>query len=182
MPSTAARVRKQVMSFPQDCIFTTGQLLSCGKRNALDIELCRLVKRGQIRRVAQGVFVTITSAIPTAMEIAKAKAERFGKRLLENHNQAAERHRVFYTDGSCGSFRSIYGVLTFRHLAPSARTKPDNPHLAFKPGDQEFNQKTELSPYRIMDHANRLFQLLIRVLERVEYALTPQLTGISILE
>lgn len=118
MLSIAAKVRAMIKSFGVNIAFTTGQLLGCGNRKAIDVELCRLVKKGLIKRLAYGMFIQITAAIkiPGSFEIAKLKASRFGKWI----DPAAETHRdnVYHTNGCKSSFKTVYGRIQFKHIAP----------------------------------------------------------------
>ncbi len=123
MLSIASRVRNMLRSFG-DFAFTRAQLLACGNSNAVDIELCRLVKKGVITRLASGVYISSTAKknTPSLRDLARIKAERFGKKLLEclNKSQGQEAN-VFFTNGSSGSFESIHGRAGWKHLAPRKR-------------------------------------------------------------
>jgi hypothetical protein len=76
-------IRKHIFGLPVGKIFTTRDCLTFGRRGAIDQALSYLVKRGVIRRLARGVFVRdpLENMIFTNAEIAKAKAEAFGRRF-----------------------------------------------------------------------------------------------------
>lgn len=117
MSSTAEKVRSLALSFARNVVFTTGQLLTCGSRNAVDIELCRLVKAGTIKRLASGVFANVSSNSegPGVLEIARAKAQRFGKRLIEDAQASTMQ---FCSDGCKTAFASVYGRIYFKAVSP----------------------------------------------------------------
>lgn len=121
MMSTAARVRAIVLNFARNVVFTTGELLACGTRNAVDIELCRLVKSGAIKRLAAGVFANLSSVSepPGIVEVARAKAQRFGKRIMCD-TLSSETVNEFLTDGCTSSFASMHGRIYFWHHAPKS--------------------------------------------------------------
>lgn len=123
MPSVAAKVRNLVHSFGE-IAFSTAQVLSCGKRNAVDIELSRLVKQRVLKRLASGVFVLniVSGELPSAREIARVKAKRFGKELVLG-TSSTKGDNCFHTNGCRTTFRSIHGQIRFKHLASSKRRK-----------------------------------------------------------
>ena len=87
----------------------------------MDIELYRLVKNGIIKRLAAGVFMNLVAGIrvPAPVEIARIKAARFGKRIVECCNSVSGNDgRIFHTDGTRTSFRTVHGRLHLKHLAP----------------------------------------------------------------
>jgi hypothetical protein len=91
--SATAFIRKFVLNLPEGKIFTTRDCLKYGFRAAVDEALYRLVKSGVIRRLCRGVFVRDTSEVMvySDYEIAKIKAESFGRKLRQHaSNLAAE--------------------------------------------------------------------------------------------
>jgi hypothetical protein len=52
--STTLRIRQFIANLPQALIFSTRDLLNFGTRAAVDQCLCRLVRKGNIRRLAWG--------------------------------------------------------------------------------------------------------------------------------
>lgn len=110
MPSTASRVRKLLSEIGENVVFTTRHFLKCGTRSGVDHALSRMVNKQQLTRLAAGVFVLATAAngIPPESEIAGAKAQAFGKRILV---QTAS--DTFRTDGCRSSFVSVHGRLYF---------------------------------------------------------------------
>jgi len=54
---TSSYVRRYINRLAPNTLFSTSQLLSCGKRAAVDQALSRLVKRGDIIRLTRGLFL-----------------------------------------------------------------------------------------------------------------------------
>ncbi|MFY0104189.1 hypothetical protein ABTP95_20360, partial [Acinetobacter baumannii] len=79
--STMARIRRLISSIQLGELFTTRNCLSFGSRGSVDQSLYSLVKSGTIVRVVRGVFMRPGSDMPTALQLAKIKAESFGKRI-----------------------------------------------------------------------------------------------------
>ncbi len=78
---TTSLIRRHIFGLPLGQIFTSRELLSYGRRPAVDQAIARLVRSNVIVRLARGVFVRDGSPTPSAFEIARAKAEAFGKKL-----------------------------------------------------------------------------------------------------
>jgi hypothetical protein len=125
MYSIAKTVRDKIAEFGKNVLFSSKDLLGCGSRNAVDIELCRLVKSGKILRLTSGVFTRIMEGLqlPSTLEIARAKAERFSKRLYEaeesDQDKSPSGTDTFHTDGSRTSMQTVHGCIIFKHRAPA---------------------------------------------------------------
>jgi hypothetical protein len=123
--SVARKVRDLIAEFGTNVLFTSKNLLGCGKRNAVDIEVYRLVKAGMILRVAAGVFMRIVEGIelPSMLKTACVKAERFSRRLYEAAQTPphthAETSNTFHTDGCSTSMLTINGRIFLKHRAPA---------------------------------------------------------------
>jgi hypothetical protein len=89
--SATAFIRKYVFNLPEGKIFTTRDCVKYGFRAAVDEALYRLVKGGIIRRLCRGVFVRDTSGqlVFSDYEIAKVKAESFGRKLAHHADNLA---------------------------------------------------------------------------------------------
>jgi hypothetical protein len=117
-------IRGHIARLDFDKILLTGDLLEYGSRASVDVALSRLVGAKVLLRVANGVFVRAGSKIPTAEEIAKAKAERFGKTMgAYKGNLSGEVHLggdrepyLYATDGRTSSFGTIHGRVTLVHV------------------------------------------------------------------
>lgn len=78
-----ALIRKHLSLLKPGEIFTTRDLLSYGRRSAVDKTLCLMVQAGYLTRLAFGVFVITHTSKPfyTVAEIVQRKALAFGKTL-----------------------------------------------------------------------------------------------------
>jgi hypothetical protein len=113
---TAARVRRYAFGVAVGELFTSRDLLNLGPRDAVDKAISRMVRAGEVRRVARGVFVRLDwdSPLPGIIEIATAKAKAFGRRILTHASKALQRllkeqggddaTQIFATDGATTSF------------------------------------------------------------------------------
>ena len=126
MASVAKTVRNKIAEFGKNVLFTSKHLLGCGSRNAVDIALWRLVKAGKVLRLTSGVFMRVLEGLqmPSTMEIAQIKAERFSKRLYEaeeckRNNLPVGSGYTFHTDGSRTSMLTVLGRIFFKHRAPA---------------------------------------------------------------
>jgi Family of unknown function (DUF6088) len=110
-------IRRFVAFWPEGKIFTTRDCLRFGLRGAVDRALTRCVNAGIIFRLARGVFVKDTTGKKkySNFDIAKAKAEAFGRRIVQrpkalvdpyrNEARKKEEETLFYIDGRSSSFR-----------------------------------------------------------------------------
>jgi hypothetical protein len=113
---TTSHIRKFIFKLPKGVIFSTRQLLNFGKRSAVDQCLCRLVKRGDIRRLAWGLFMRNDAAVPmpSMRNIAMEKAKAFGRQIILDGSEAARllglvvsgnQKVVYATNARSSSFR-----------------------------------------------------------------------------
>lgn len=102
---TSTFVRRYIYRLPYDRIFSTREVLNCGKRAAIDKCLSRLVKRGEIIRLARGLFKRFDSApLPSAFLVAYHKAMAFGRSASVNPVVVARTLELFN-----GEVRSALG-------------------------------------------------------------------------
>jgi hypothetical protein len=92
---TAASIRRHIFSLPADKPFTTRDCLTYGIRSVVDQTLYRLVKNGTIRRLGRGIFVRDERKKFSAFQIAKLKAEAFGRKIMQHEF-------VIPTECNCG--------------------------------------------------------------------------------
>ncbi len=137
---TSAFVQKHISSLSKMSLFTTRELLQYGSRNAVDLTLHKLVKKGWIFRIARGVFRKTPpwKSPPSLMEVAKVKAKAFGRKIYSYGDVAAyemgmskERpsqdnyietgKAIFYTDGSKTSFQFQEVEVEFKSASPRKR-------------------------------------------------------------
>lgn len=78
---TISLIRTRLIEVPVEHLFTTRDMLVYGTRGAVDQALNRLVRQGEISRIAPGVFVKPSVDYHEAAphEIAMVKAHSWGK-------------------------------------------------------------------------------------------------------
>lgn len=111
--STFGRIRAAISCIGRNDIFSTRSFLGMGSRGAVDQALYMLVKSKIIIRIARGLFVKNGAQLPSIYEVAKLKAESFGKEIC-SHGSATSRgfgltsnpesHPVFACTGRSSSF------------------------------------------------------------------------------
>jgi hypothetical protein len=123
-------IRRHIFGLPLDQMCFSRDFLKYGQRTTVDTSLWRLVGKGILLRVADGVFVREGSKIPTAAEIANFAAELMigsddcdprrddrdsncddfepngGERDPNSDDRAPN---IFGTDGQSSSFDTIHG-------------------------------------------------------------------------
>lgn len=174
MPSIAAKVLDLITGFGE-VAFSTAQVLSCGNRNAVDIALCRLVKKRVITRLAAGIFVVNSDSgvLPSPGEIARAKASRFDKKLVEGRS-GPQSAFCYFTDGCRSSFQTIYGRICFRHRSPSKR-KSHHAHSEAVTNSQQLRPEKKIIGEHMSSGLNQvtlklvdcLFELLFNLLGEI---------------
>ncbi len=124
---TSSFIKRYIYRLPLDKIFSTREFLLYGSRTAVDQTLSKLVKKGMIIRLARGLFVKEGSNIEkiTICDVAKAKAESFGKQIaiwgghlavrLRLISQAHE-EQIYSVNGSSSSFRFGDVTVHFRRV------------------------------------------------------------------
>lgn len=130
---TAAAIRKKIESLPLGQPFAVTELLHLGTRAAVDQELYRLTKSGEISRVCRGVYVKpeenryVGKMMPTVQEVAKTKANALGVKIGISGAEAANQMGfttqvpmvpVFYTNGNPASFKIGNLPVRFKKVHP----------------------------------------------------------------
>ncbi len=134
---TSSHVRKFIFNLPKAAIFSTRDLLNFGTRAAVDQCLCRLVKKGDIRRLAWGLFMRdgLDVPMPTALVVATEKAKAFGRRIVTDGAEAAKllglragrnQQVVYATDGRSSSFRYRDVRIYFNGVSPRKMSLGDS--------------------------------------------------------
>lgn len=114
--STTSYIKRFVASRKPGEIFTTRDLLNYGTRSAVDKAVSRLIKAEYMIRLARGIFIKDTgqSFSFTPFEIAKVKAESFGRRIITHAKDIAHKLKLlqdgnseitYATDGGSSSFQ-----------------------------------------------------------------------------
>jgi len=127
---TSAQIRRHICILARDALFTTRDFLSYGSRAAVDQALYRLVKQGEIVRLARGVFRKgdCKVSMPTAVQVARAKAQAFARNVFSHGFDAAYRFGLrkegnkeptFCTTGRSSTF--MYGDTRIHFKGTSSR-------------------------------------------------------------
>ena len=118
--STAQAVRAAIRRLPKGTPFTSERFLEHGSRSAVDRTLSRLATRGEIERLARGVFVRprtsrfVGTVRPDVLEVVEAVARRNGETVQVHGAEAARRFKlstqvpttpVFHTSASSRTIR-----------------------------------------------------------------------------
>ena len=119
MPLTT-QIRRRIVRKPKGDPFASKEFLPFGSRAAVDQTLSRMVKAGEIVRVARGIFVKpqqsrYVGAVPPAPEkVAEVILKASGEKIAPHGAEAARRlglstqtpmRPVFYTSGPSRRFR-----------------------------------------------------------------------------
>ena len=134
--STAQAIRSGIRKLPRGKPFTSSRFLKYGSYGAVDRALSRLVRRGEILRVARGVFVRpktsrfVGTVLPDVLDVIEAIAHRNGETIQVHGAEAARRFKlstqvptspVFYTSGSSRVMR--IGNFSVRMVHTSSRRR-----------------------------------------------------------
>lgn len=125
---TTAKIRRHILRLTDDKPFSIRDFLVYGSRAAVDQAFRRLVVRGEVIRVARGLYIRHNAPPPTILEVATAKASAFKKtiathgavaaRALKLSNEAAGQV-MFAVNGHTSSFR--FGNLVIHLVGTCAR-------------------------------------------------------------
>ncbi len=134
--STAQTVLASIRKIPKGKPFTSARFLKHGSSSAVERTLSRLVGRGEIQRVARGVFVRprtsrfVGTVVPEVHEVVEAIARRNGETVQIHGAEAARRFKlstqvpvapVFHTNASSRTIR--IGSITVRMIHTSNRRR-----------------------------------------------------------
>ena len=118
--STARAIRAGIRKLPKGKPFTSERFLKHGSRSAVDRTLSRLAGRGEIQRLARGVFVRprtsrfVGTVLPDVLEVVEAIARNNGETVQVHGAEAARRFKlstqvptapVFHTSASSRTIR-----------------------------------------------------------------------------
>jgi len=131
--TTAETIRTQIENIPIGEPFTSTRLRLLGQRAAVDQTLSRLVKKGEITRIARGVFVRpktskyVGQVMPEPAKVAQAIASAHGETLQVHGAEAARllglttqmpMQSMFYTSGPGRKMKIGNLHLVFKHAPP----------------------------------------------------------------
>ena len=130
---TPLLIRNLIEAIPEGTPFAASAFFEAGARAAVYQTLSRLVKAGEIQRVARGLFVRpresrfVGKIPPSAHAVAAAVARASGGELQINGAEAAQRlglstqvpaRPVYYTTGKSRRFRVGQLEVTLKHVSP----------------------------------------------------------------
>lgn len=132
-PEYALAIRSRIRKFPRGRVFRPGELIPYGPRACVDQVLLELVRNGEIRRLARGVFARprlsplVGEVLPGAWEVAEAIVRSEGGELEIHGAEAARKlglstqmqvRPVFYTTARSRTVRlESGGEVTLQHVA-----------------------------------------------------------------
>jgi len=131
MPLTQ-KILQIINSLPQGQPFVSSKFLPYGSRANVDQSLVRLVKRGEIARIARGIYVRpkhnrlVGNVLPGPLEIAQTLAHATGSVVQVNGAEAARQlglstqmptHPVFLTNGHTRHIQLDNLEITLKHVA-----------------------------------------------------------------
>src|ERR1700691_4404370 len=90
---TSSVIRRHIAGLGEGRAFSTRDLLSYGRRAAVDQALYRMVKNGDIIRLARGVFCkwSLKAKLPSMQQVIETKARAFGRQLFVHGADAAQK-------------------------------------------------------------------------------------------
>ena len=127
-------IKKRIHASKPGWIFTPREFVRFGARAAIDQALSRLQRRGEIRRLARGIYeypkvhprIGLLSPSPEA--VAKAVAAKTGSRILVSGPKAQNllglsiqvpRQNLYLTEGPSRILQIGGQTITLKHVAPS---------------------------------------------------------------
>ena len=129
------KILNRVYGRGKGCVITPGDFLDLGSREAVDVALHRLVKKGKLRRLARGLYdfpredLEIGFLSPTTEAIVKALKGRDNIQLQPSGGYAANllglsdqvpMKIVFLTDGPARRVQLGKQVIILKHTTPRA--------------------------------------------------------------
>ena len=133
MQSIDSKILNRIYGRGKGCVITPGDFLDLGSRQAIDLVLHRLVKKGTLRRLARGLYdfprtdPALGLLSPTIDAIAKALKGRDNIRLQPSGGYAANllglseqvpTKVVFLTDGPARRVQLGKQVIMLKHTTP----------------------------------------------------------------
>jgi hypothetical protein len=133
MQTVASKILYRIRGKGRGSVYVTRDFLDLGTRAAVDQALSRLVQRGYLRRLDQGVYdfpkmhPRMGALSPDPVAVAKAVARKAGSRIQVSGAQAANAlgmttqvpaRMVFLTDGPSKRVQVGSQMIELRHAAP----------------------------------------------------------------
>ena len=133
------KIRQYISDLPAGTPFSAGALRSFASTDNIRQIITRLVKSGEITRVARGVYLKpkLTSnfeqQLPSAIDVARAITEATGETIAVHGSEAARQLQlttqvpvrpVFYTDGNTRTLKISNRTVKLKHVNPSKLISP----------------------------------------------------------
>ncbi len=112
-------IRHEISKASSETLFFSRDFLNLGSRGAVDACLIRMVKKGFLRRLANGVFVRYDCKKDfSAADIGRAKAKRFNRSLLEFESESERcADGTLFSLGRATSFETSQGRCEFKSIS-----------------------------------------------------------------
>ncbi|MEX2568945.1 MAG: DUF6088 family protein [Cyclobacteriaceae bacterium] len=133
MEATEIKISHQINALPRGTLFFPEDFKSCGSDEAVRVALHRLVKRGEIDRLAQGIYTLpkqsklIGKVYPSVDEVAQAIAKRDRARIIPTGAFALHAlglstqvptKVVYLTDGASRLIKVRNQTILFKRTSP----------------------------------------------------------------
>lgn len=140
--STVERIRQHVEALPQAQPVTSKEFMAFGSRAAVDQALTRLVRKGELSRVARGVYMRpkrspyVGEVPPEPAKVAEALAAETGNTIQVHGAEAARRmglstqvpsRPIFYTSGPSRRVRLGQMEVSLKHVTPRKLAMAERP-------------------------------------------------------
>lgn len=145
-PSCRTEIRRHIAGLPEGAIFSTKDVVQCGRRNTIDQTLWRMVRSKEIERLVRGLFVSSrTRKVEYSdYEIAEKKTKGFGNEIVLTGQECAqelgliaeqkdtkraetsEAPRTFLTNGCTTRFRRGDHYIDLRKASSTKTRLADN--------------------------------------------------------
>lgn len=134
-----AKVREYIASIPEGQPFSSCALRRFASSENIRQILNRLVKAGELKRLARGIFVKpkkvakVGEILPSAFEVAKTLTESTGETIIIHGSEAARQLQlttqvpmrlVFYTSGNTRKLKIANRTVKLIHANPSKLIAP----------------------------------------------------------
>lgn len=142
MVSITEQILRSINGHSKGWVFSANDFLQLGRRNAVDQALSRLERRGEIRRIARGLYERprqhpkLGTLPPKVEEVARATARRAGIELQVSGATAANQlglseqvvaRPVYLTPGSTETIEIGKQTIEFRHVRNRWFVLPGSP-------------------------------------------------------
>lgn len=133
------KIKQYIAELPEGTTFAAGALRSFASTDNIRQIMTRLVKSGDINRVARGIFVkpkytsSLGLQLTSAIDVARAIVESTGETIAVHGAEAARQLQlttqvptrpVYYTDGNTRTLKISNRTVKLKHVNPSRLISP----------------------------------------------------------